>query len=128
MSKLTNTYTTIEQSRRLLALGIPKDTADCYYTWIPAIMETASIPQFVFPGCKYTDVASMKTEVYSYEPCWTAGRLIEIMSLITPCPWQDYREPAKHPATLIERVIVSLEGLCKLIGVDFTKIDFDGND
>lgn len=31
MSKLQNNFTTSEQSKRLLELGIPTNSADCYY-------------------------------------------------------------------------------------------------
>lgn len=32
IKKLQNNYTTPKQSKRLLELGVPADSADCYYT------------------------------------------------------------------------------------------------
>lgn len=76
MSKLQNNYTTVEQSKRLLELGVPEWTADCYNT----NKHIGKIPE----GATYKDVWQMSIwrdkngnhiEMY---PCWSVGRLIEI--------------------------------------------------
>lgn len=74
MKKLQNNFTTPEQSRRLLALGIPADSADCYfgqYSFMKLI-----IGEYEKVGCG----AKVGNEYY-YLPCWSTGRLIEIMLL-----------------------------------------------
>lgn len=67
--KLQRNFTTPEQSKRLLELGVPEWTADCFYK---------------------LDLYSFKTEMcftkedsllYHYTPCWSVGRLIEIMNI-----------------------------------------------
>jgi hypothetical protein len=63
MKKLQNNYTTIEQSKRLLELGVPAWTADCYYT------ESGKI--------KIKDTA---LDIL-YTPCWSVGRLMEIFAI-----------------------------------------------
>ena len=67
MSKLQCNFTTLEQSKRLIELGLPVDSADCYYTaygLISVIMPTTGdIPFLREIGCT---------------PCWSVGRLIEI--------------------------------------------------
>ena len=63
---MNSNFTTIEQSNRLLELGLPKNSADLYYNKygaLEAIPEYRNFNEF----CDYTDT-----------PCWSAGRLIEI--------------------------------------------------
>ena len=68
MSKLQNDFTTPEQSKRLLELGIPKNSANLYYNKfgaLKAIPEYRNFNEF----CDSTDT-----------PCWSVGRLIEIVA------------------------------------------------
>lgn len=76
MKKLQNNFTTPEQSKRLLELRVPADSADCYNT----TKHIGIIPD----GATYKDVWEMSIwrnengnhiEMY---PCWSVGRLIEI--------------------------------------------------
>jgi hypothetical protein len=60
MKRLQNNYTTPEQSKRLLELGVPAWTADCYYK------ESGKIE------IKNTALDTL------YPSCWSVGRLIEI--------------------------------------------------
>ena len=63
---MNSNFTTIEQSNRLLELGLPKNSADLYYNKygaLEAIPEYRNFNEF----CDSTDT-----------PCWSAGRLIEI--------------------------------------------------
>lgn len=73
---LQNNFTTTKQSKRLLELGIPAWTADCYNT----IKHIGKIPD----DATYKDVWQMSIwrdengnhiEMY---PCWSVGRLLEI--------------------------------------------------
>lgn len=63
MKKLQNNYTTIEQSKRLLELGIPAWTADCYYKESGKIEVKNTALDELFPSC------------------WSVGRLIEIAKI-----------------------------------------------
>lgn len=76
MKKLQNNFTTPEQSKRLLELGVPADSADCF--WFDE-----------------RDIMFLKDELYSdeakdgewvratdYTPCWSVGRLIEIYEIV----------------------------------------------
>lgn len=69
MKTLQSNFTTQEQSKRLLELGVPEWTADCFYK---------------------LDLYSFKTEMcftkedsllHHYTPCWSVGRLIEIAKI-----------------------------------------------
>lgn len=74
MSKLQNDFTTPEQSKRLLELGVPEWTADCYTIINNDVYNKDEIR-----------VRQNEYEInYSffnnkhYNPCWSVGRLIEI--------------------------------------------------
>lgn len=63
MSKLQCNFTTIEQSKRLLELGLPAWTADCFYDAY---------------GRKFTQYESLFNDYPHLTPCWSVGRLIEM--------------------------------------------------
>ena len=70
--KLQNNYTTIEQSKRLLELGMPEWTADLRYRICKANDSILGNP-YLTKGKKYTG-----SHFNSSLPCWSVGRLIEI--------------------------------------------------
>ena len=72
IKKLQNNFTTPEQSKRLLELGVPADSADCYYNQI------AEKPYFLTMPYSYTNWIDNRNPPL---PCWSIGRLIEIMGL-----------------------------------------------
>lgn len=72
MSKLQNNFTTIEQSQRLLELGVPADSSDCVYYGkglSPSTLLGYNGNQFLYSEIKESE---------DYIPCWSVGRLIEI--------------------------------------------------
>lgn len=70
MKQLQNNYTTQEQSRRLLELGVPADSADCYYN----SGRYANTPTVIGDktGRQYEMICGKLI------PCWSVGRLMEI--------------------------------------------------
>lgn len=79
MKNLQNNYTTPKQSKRLLELGVPADSADCYYydwAWIGGEFDGKSIQNCSEFGFRYERI--MNNQIY---PCWSVGRLIEIIML-----------------------------------------------
>lgn len=70
MKELQNDFTSPEQSKRLLELGVPADSADHYYP------DYGSIPMVVWT---LTQPRDLRRGIL--KPCWSAGRLIEIMAL-----------------------------------------------
>lgn len=68
MKKLQNNFTTPEQSKRLLELGVPADSADCYY--VTSVSKKPNIKHSEF----HFDIKCKTTP----KPCWSVGRLIEI--------------------------------------------------
>lgn len=74
MKQLQNDFTTPEQSKRLLELGVPADSADCYLTRF-GIDEDWEI-KVLNNNVKYSELA-ISNQDYCL-PCWSVGRLIEI--------------------------------------------------
>lgn len=71
MNKLQNNFTTPEQSKRLLELGVPADSADMCYRINHEVARFDKIPTAI----PYKDF----TAKILYCPCWSVGRLIEIL-------------------------------------------------
>ena len=76
METLQNNFTTPEQSKRLLELGVPKDSADCY---INTNGNTINVIPEESP--KYSEYCRSLTYLV---PCWSLGRLIEIYNICLP--------------------------------------------
>lgn len=80
IGKLQSNFTAPEQSKRLLELGVPEWTADCFYKM---------------------DLYSFKTEMcftkedsllHHYTPCWSVGRLIEVFEICTRSKFKRVRQ------------------------------------
>jgi hypothetical protein len=123
MKKLQNNFTTPEQSKRLLELGVPADSADCYINlWnnypYGILAEDESYSDYKFAG--YMNDSKVL-------PCWSVGRLIEILEIILGTPWSDHEELGK--STLIERVLRDFEDVVKYkeifkdSRIDFSKLE-----
>jgi hypothetical protein len=84
MKKLQNNFTTPEQSKRLLELGVPVWTADLYF-YEEGCISNDDEPSGVIPyGEVYEDNSKEATFSSCLEmPCWSVGRLIEIMEICT---------------------------------------------
>ena len=76
MKKLQNNFTTPEQSKRLLELGVPAWTADLRYRICKANDSIIGNP-YITKGKKYIG------SHFNYSlPCWSVGRLIEIYEIV----------------------------------------------
>lgn len=73
MKQLQNNFTTPEQSKRLLELGVPADSADMHMSY--SSHDSYSAPQ-------WNDVRVTAYQSYfptlDIIPCWSVGRLMEI--------------------------------------------------
>ncbi|MBE6319369.1 MAG: hypothetical protein E7075_00230 [Bacteroidales bacterium] len=79
MKKLQSNFTTPEQSKRLLELGVPAWTADLYF-YEEGCISNDDEPSGVIP---YDEVYQDESKEgvfsdYAEFPCWSVGRLIEI--------------------------------------------------
>lgn len=108
MKKLQSNFTTPEQSKRLLELGVHADSADCYYD---------SWGQIQWRQLKDLDHDFFQKYNY-YTPCWSVGRLIEIILL---CPHRRNITISKgyNPIeSLINQLVMLRE-----VGTDFSKLE-----
>lgn len=108
MKKLQNNFTTPEQSKRLLELGVPANSADCYHNDIA--YRPFTIPQ----GTLFSDPRHMFTK--ETLPCWSVGRLIEIYMIAAGLQWIDLC----LPDDFTESIIKMFEGTKDM---DFSKLE-----
>lgn len=82
MKKLQNNFTTPEQSKRLLELGVPANSADCYLD-----VTNGRRGMLAINGIYGMDVPNILCEDGSqrFIPCWSVGRLIEIAFICFVC-------------------------------------------
>lgn len=113
MKKLQSNFTTHEQSKRLLELGVPADSADCVYDAQGRVYIKPH--EYIFKDCP------------TLLPCWSVGRLIEILEITLGTPWSDNEELGE--STLLERVVRDLEYVVKYKEIfkdnriDFSKLE-----
>jgi hypothetical protein len=76
MKTLQSNFTTPEQSKRLLELGVPTDSADCYY------VSYKDSEDYEISIRTKGDTGNAFFKVVPYIPCWSVGRLIEIYEIV----------------------------------------------
>ena len=77
MKQLQNNFTTKDQSKRLLELGIPIDSADMHIVYSS---------RDIYSAPKFNDICVSAYRSYfptlDILPCWSVGRLIEIYGIL----------------------------------------------
>ena len=118
MKTLQRNFTTPEQSKRLLELGVPADSADCYYTW--KLDHTAKIN--VLDNEIYSELLDHISQITV--PCWSVGRLIEIHRICSTLPDEEYMFPFwKDQEYNVEWAIRVLESGIRTGNIDFSKLE-----
>ena len=126
---MKNNFTTFEQSKRLIELGVPVDSADC----VGYIVDKSDIFNEYFqkgetritainPRHTYTQVTTLKCgEVWLDEPfpCWSVGRLIDIINNSTKLGYL----VLYSSDILIERLIKVIENHSEFNEIDFSKLE-----
>ena len=119
MKTLQNNFTTLQQSKRLLELGVPADSADCIFTryskdekWKRRFIEDV-VGEQLFCNQDF------------YFPCWSVGRLIEIGNI---CSIPKIKEAGFHLLAqdfddLIETMIISMKMKVEHGWIDFSKLE-----
>lgn len=102
---LQSNFTTIEQSKQLLELGLSSLTADCCITLKPDNTPKINV---------------LYNERYLTIPCWSVGRLIEIYCLATGV---EYTKIGISEISLTELMIKLIEVAVKLKTFDFSKLE-----
>jgi hypothetical protein len=117
IKKLQNNYTTPLQSKLLLKLGLPADSADCYLQNesqdpLAYVNYTAHIIQ------PFHDKRVMFSQMEDFLPCWSVGRLIEIYEI---CANAEYDRDCSRG--LVEDVIYIIERDFSHNMLDFSKLE-----
>ena len=119
MKTLQNDFTTPEQSKRLLELGVPAWTANLYF-YEEGCINNNDEPSGVIPYGEVYEDNSKETMFSSYVelPSWSVGRLIEIFCICT-----DGRLSIEYlngmQQTIIEKTIEAINRS----KVDFSKLE-----
>ena len=116
MKKLQKDFTTKQQSEKLLALGMPRLSANFYYDDENEV-QIVRDPEF-------------ELQSKGYFPCWSAGRLMEIIDNCTICDNKEWHG-IEYPSTkrvkdelglsYIEFLIQSIEKAADVL--DFSKLE-----
>lgn len=120
MKKLQNNYTTPEQSKRLLELGVPADSADCYLTRF-GIDEDWEVK--ILNNVKYSEITINNQEYCN--PCWSVGRLMEIYETCTSTKFERWSHRGVFRPLLedcIEHINFALNPNT-IMGIDFSKLE-----
>ena len=112
MKTLQNNFTTPEQSKQLLELGLPADSADCYYSQ-------------TYRTIVITDEQIDKKEFYkAILPIWSVGRMIEISRICSTLPDEEWMFPFwKDQEDNIEWSIRVIESGIRTGNMDFSKLE-----
>ena len=117
MKTLQNNFTTPEQSKRLLELGVPMDSADCYWN------DICQKPIPMQEGILYSDKRNQFTK--ANVPVWSVGRLIEIICnchIITNQLAENWICCDKD-TNLIELLITDIEIYTNVQHMNFSKLE-----
>ena len=138
IKKLQNNFTTPEQSKRLLELGLPADSADCYYVRPFGNLIYNKTPMINYDFRPYKEESqlygadSKRNGKYSTtSPCWSVGRLMEIAHICSDSTLS-YKEEAEeimkfkeeHKCeTIVEAIIMCIEDANSLGIMNFSKLE-----
>jgi len=130
IKKLQTNFTTPEQAKKLLELGVPADSADCVYTtWKN---DTPSITYlFEYKFSSLVNDPDIQTDVKSgfmtITPCWSDGRLMEIYDICFPDngDWPNTQKWSKYTETynLLKYAIDCIETAVEKDYIDFSKLE-----
>ena len=113
IKKLQNDFTTPEQSKRLLELGVPADSADCY------ICKVGNLYNATVPQIRRDSDASICLDTHL--PIWSVGRLMEIYDTCR-CYEGDWDE-VYEKETYIETYVSAIEEALLDDMFDFSKLE-----
>lgn len=126
MKKLQNNFTTPEQSNRLLELGVPAKSADCF--WSNPVGSKMYASPIVRNKLSYRCKDWFKKNNYFYTPCWSVGRLIEIYltCALEYHPYDDFytETPSLHLMAFDkDRLIEEVIEIMSEDKMDFSKLE-----
>lgn len=122
INKANKDYTTPEQSKRLLELGVPAKSANMYYydmgsgfIFAPDMIERKEDSDYLVSGDP------------RYLPCWTTGRLMWIINKCVPKSYNRFlifENMNLHKiADFIEMNLITYEVLVQQKMIDFSRLE-----
>ena len=129
MKTLQNNFTSPEQSKRLLELGLPADSADMLWDGIMDIndgWEFEDYPTYTGKPFSYYQLLYRQEETMFILPCWSVGRLMEIFDtcytdLQDISRWLDYTTANNRHGDFMSYVITAFKS--NLDKIDFSKLE-----
>ena len=117
MKKLQNNFTTPAQSKRLLELDVPEDSADFYYDKDEVEIDEITNPYILPFNRKFSNYNDM-----FYLPCWSVGRLMEICKICEPKKYyeqlcEELQYSQNYCVVIISHIIANLPI------IDFSKLE-----
>lgn len=124
MKTLQNNFTTPEQSNRLLELGVPADSADCY---IRLDFNVTESPDVIRYGATFSEIRKRREIITdNFIPCWSVGRMMEICDICILAgggkKGEFYFDHNGLNKTYVQDMVDTIEGMLKLKLIDFSKL------
>ena len=114
LKSLKNNYTTVEQSNRLVELGLPVDSADLMQ------ITDADGNEFIMMANDSTQISELvESNPDEVIPIWSVGRLIEIYAIAMDSDFIEFDTYANSPCVLTE-LLEKFENSIDLL--DFTRL------
>lgn len=117
MKKLQNDFTTIDQSDKLIALGLSEGSADCYHCYQVAC---SGHPDYVY--VRQSDFDLEDDAIFrlnaNLTPCWSAGRLINIFECCTGVKYNHNSD-----MSLIDDIFSKIQSFINANIFDFSKLE-----
>ena len=118
MKNLQNNFTTPAQSKRLLELDVPEDSADFYYDKDEVEIDEITNPYILPFNRKFSNYNDM-----FYLPCWSVGRLMEICKICEPKKYyeqlcEELQYSKNYCVVIISHIIANLQV------IDFSKLEY----
>ena len=129
MRTLQNNFTTPEQSRRLMELGLPADSAECiiasYEGHIKRSIFSTELPTYSIFMAAVRETPSIRRAINQHEnyiPCWSVGRVGEIyLTCIDEAVYPDIFSPAYFKGDVCEKLVNDLCNNRHIL--DFSKLE-----
>lgn len=130
MKKLQNNFTTPEQSKRLLELGVPADSADMLWDGTYDLVngwEFEDYPTFSNKHYSYYQSLYREEDSVNILPCWSVGRLMEIFEMCDVMPEETKNNMCSIPSikrmSYMEYMMKCFTKAIEMKILDFSKLE-----
>ena len=121
MSKLQNNFTTVGQSKMLLEIGLPANSADSYYENF-----CSDDPDYIRLEIRQ-NIKEVKNNLFEdytrLLPCWSVGRLMEIVDICSVKQNYVGKFEFEMNKSYIQNLIYLIIGMLHAKDLDFSKLE-----